>query len=128
MAARYPPAFGAGLAIGAPVSNLDIAPTVWSLASSNTPPPVPFDGVSLLDIADASVSRNVVVELSSSRAVIGDSYKWLVTRASPCGHTGGGGLGDYPFAADGEQLYDLRADPTEQVRTRPRSVVTSVWR
>ena len=127
MAARYPPAFNAGLAIGAPVSNLDIAPTVWSLASANTPPPVPFDGVSLLDISDASVSRNVVIELSSSRAVVNEGYKWLVTRASPCGHTGGGGLGDYPFAADGEQLYDLRADPTEQVRTRPRSVVTSVW-
>ena len=120
MAARYPPAFGAGVAVGAPVSNLDIAPTVWSLASAGMPPPVPFDGASLLGLAggDPSAPRSVVVELSSSRAVVGGGYKWLVTEASPCGATGGG-LGDYPFASDAEQLYDLRADPTEQARSGP---------
>ena len=122
MAARYPPAFGAGVAVGAPVSNLDIAPTVWSLASAGTPPPVPFDGASLLGLtggaADPPSTRSVVVELSSSRAVVSGGYKWLVTGTSPCGATGGG-VGEYPFAADAEQLYDLRADPTEQARSGP---------
>lgn len=114
------------------VNNVDIAPTIFDLAGVTPPADMPLDGRSWRSLfaGDEKEWRTAVyLEMYFGRAVVTDRWKYIATRVpsrigSPYlqpnerGYVrlsqGDDRLKAYPGAWDGEQLYDLAADPMEQ--------------
>jgi len=81
MVARYPPLFDAGSSLELPVTNLDVAPTLYDLVARTgaSMPPLSFDGISLLAAAEArrlevaegadAGGADVEVDLADGRAL-----------------------------------------------------------
>eukprot|EP00035_Acanthoeca_spectabilis_P007245 m.134300 g.134300 ORF g.134300 m.134300 type:complete len:1419 (+) comp13861_c0_seq2:60-4316(+) len=112
MMARMPGTISAGSVISRPVSNLDIAPTIFELTGLT--PLYELDGQSwLADVSgrEPTIRRQYIFsEIDSDRAVVHlpTNMKLLSRESSDI-------VNGHPASADAVQLYNLTADPTEQV-------------
>jgi arylsulfatase A-like enzyme len=120
------------------VSNVDLAPTIFDLASVDPGSEYTVDGQSFAPLltGDGTYEReSVLLEITTERAVVtDDGYKYIAVRyppeirdevdrgrayehwAVPVTHDGAryGADSDYPGYFHRDQLYDLVADPQEQ--------------
>ena len=104
------------------VSNVDFAPTLIELATGSAPAAgAPHDGRSF--IAPVDLDRTLFTEQGKDRNVVTQRFKLTATALEQVGTVGHGcktadkssRRADYPHSADSRQLYDLEADPTEQI-------------
>lgn len=124
MMMRLPGGVGAGEVVDSPVALMDVAPTILDWIGE--PRPEQFEGVSLepLLLGEAEIREPSYVISENNRwntirwAIRGERYKLIVTD-----HTGINSAG--VRITPGNELYDLQADPHEQVNlfdeTDPRS-------
>eukprot|EP00854_Cymbomonas_tetramitiformis_P010665 gene10665-12614_t len=114
---RYPPAFPSGTTVATLVSNLDIAPTIFSLAG--VAPSYDVDGLDWSALAAGqedtviATRSHLFMEISYERAVVTATYKYIM---KPYGgdDAAASASNQYPAYDAEEQLYDLTTDPTEQ--------------
>ena len=126
---RLPGVFAPGSAVAAPVTNLDLVPTILEFQGLLGSSAYELDGVSLFhaaananaagdgDVGTSLGSRQCIVsEIDQLRAAVcGGRYKYVSKLA-----TAAGGDSMYPASAAIEQLYDLATDPLEQTNLADR--------
>ena len=103
------------------VSNVDFAPTLIELATGSAPAAgAPHDGRSFL--APVDLDRTLFAEEEKDRNVVTQRFKLTAIALEQVGTVGHGCKAapqrfkaGYPHSADSRQLYDLEADPTEQI-------------
>jgi len=135
---RYPKRIAAGTTTDAMVMNTDFAPTVFELCGASPPTEMPLDGTSLWPLIageTSSVREDVFLEMGWARAVRTAKYKYIAlryprrvidemesgARAEAPNHIDRRLQGQmciaaeqYPGYFDGDELYDVEADPREQ--------------
>jgi arylsulfatase A-like enzyme len=134
--ARWPGRIRPGTTSDALVCNLDAPATALDVAGATIPREATVDGRSLAPLfagASGGWRDHLMLEITYSRAVVSDGWKYIAVRFPPevekrnagvkdrINHEGKPGAGHYdmdekhPGYYDRDQLYDLRADPNEQV-------------
>lgn len=137
--ARWPGVIEPGTTSDALVSNIDLPPTLFDVASIDPPTDYHFDGRSFSPVLDGSGSysrESLYLEITTERAVVtDDGLKYIAVRYPPeiqaavdngeryshhCVELGPDEPAryaadeDFPAYFDQDQLYDLTDDPLEQ--------------
>ena len=120
------------------VQNIDFVPTIFELAGIQPPAEMKTDGRSLMPLVTQPQAKwrdELLFEIGHTRAVCTEQWKYIALRYPPQmqQQIADGTLGRPPYHMDtslnlqetalkrhpgywdADQLYDLRADPTEQV-------------
>jgi len=135
---RHPGRLPKGARVSAPVENIDIAPTLLGLAGVPVPPT--FRGRSLLGRLDddragffevplyqEGARENRAANAVDVRAVAGEPLRPIVDDDHATGVRAA--RWKYLASARTEELYDLRADPTESVNLASKQpAVAAQWR
>jgi len=107
------------------VSNVDLAPTLFDLVGATVPTDYTMDGSSWLDEVESAVNGDDstpddpccelrYIDVKQSRSIVTADYQYLF-RANDEVDTAGGVDDYYAYIYDLQQLYDLNADPDEQI-------------
>jgi hypothetical protein len=112
MMARLPGVFAAGSTVSRSVTNLDVVPTLFEFAQVTAG--YALDGMSWLGDARGTPSgayrANLFYEIDLDRAVLN-----IASNLKLISRSGTGNITNYPASTAAIQLYNLTADPTEQV-------------
>jgi hypothetical protein len=122
MMARLPGVFAAGSTVSRSVTNLDVVPTLFEFAQVTAD--YALDGMSWLGDARGTPSgayrANLFYEIDLDRAVLN-----IASNLKLISRSGTGNTTNYPASTAAIQLYNLTADPTEQVNLATSSSYSS---
>ena len=107
------------------VSNVDLAPTIFDLVGATLPSEYTMDGISWLDEVRSVLDDNVTapdtpccevrfIDVKQSRSIVTADYQYI-WRADDEVESAGGVNTLYANTYDLQQLYDLNADPDQQI-------------
>ena len=107
------------------VSNADLAPTIFDLVGATVPNEYTMDGISWLDEVQSAINGDDTepddpccemryIDVKQSRSIVTADYQYI-WRANDDVETAGSVDDLYAKTHDEQQLYDLNADPDEQV-------------
>ena len=107
------------------VSNVDLAATIFDLVEADVPTKYVMDGTSWLDEVQSAINGDDTtpedpccemryIDVKQSRSIVTAAYQYIF-RANDEVETAGGVNDLYANTYDQQQLYDLNADPDEQI-------------
>ena len=107
------------------VSNVDLAATIFDLVEAAVPNEYTMDGISWLDEVQSAINGGTTtsedpccelryIDVKQSRSIVTADYQYI-WRATDDVETAGGVNDLYANTYDEQQLYDLNADPDQQI-------------
>ena len=107
------------------VSNVDLAPTIFDLVNATVPTEYMMDGISWLDEVQSAINGDDTtpetpccelryIDVKQSRSIVTADYQYI-WRANDDVETLGDVADLYENTHDEQQLYDLNADPDQQI-------------